>query len=227
MACPFIFFGEAIFKSMDSSDPPQGLSLSNLSGTVLRAFASQPDMTFREAADRVIEGLPQNPASSEDSSAIHDKIYDILHVLVAAGLLAPVGGSNRYRSAKSNRADPQEAQRLSAVTAQKRQTLITHLLMLTRYRALISRNESQVRPTAAMQLPAIVVGFNASAESHSRLSSDRRTLRIEGTASPSFFSPVEVLSRAHLPVEPQREIFRNVPELVPFEVEVIGDQEGR
>jgi hypothetical protein len=222
------FLGRMSGDSSDGSRGPRPLSLSNLASNVMRVIQSNPVTTFQDAADLVVEELRAAHSGHNDEKNTKRRVYDVLNVLLASGLIVRDGRSIRFRPLGTPPpiGEIPEADRAFAQSCERKQAqVVEKIKLLLSYRTLMSRNASQTRPTTAVALPTIVVGFNSNIEGDSNTSLDHKTLQIHASANPLFYSPMDVFRSIHLSVEAQREELRQIPALASMESYVFSDND--
>jgi hypothetical protein len=191
------------------------LSLNHLAASVLQFIESRQFTTFQEVADRVgIEVSPHGQEAISERTA-RRRVYDVLNVFLASGLVVREGKSIRYQRLEDT--DP-----LGAVSAdesvppalqEKARTLHEKVRTLVGYETLIRRNAGRDRPPSTIQLPAIIVGFSSSILGGCRSALDGKSLEIHASENPLFYSPMNVFQRIGFTNADHRETLRQFPAL--------------
>ncbi|EAY22966.1 hypothetical protein TVAG_077130 [Trichomonas vaginalis G3] len=141
------------------------------------------------------------------------RVYDVLNVFLAAGLITKESKNIYY--AKQGFIQkvpqiPQEDQELCNRCEQLKESVIRKLKAYLLYRSLVERNQTKIRPSGSVQLPAIFVEFPTD-KGVSELSLDQKTLEINAEQHPTFYSPVDILSNINLNIEMQRDLVKRTP----------------
>jgi hypothetical protein len=192
----------------------------------MKLVQSKQTTTFQDTADAVVGDLKHSQHSQNDEKTTRRRVYDVLNVFLASGVITREGRSIRFRplGATTPLSDVPECERpLAESCEQKQSKLISKIKLLLAYRGLIHRNSTGLRPATAIQLPAIIVGFNSNIQGDSSASLDQKSLQIQASANPSFYSPMDVLGNIGISVEAQREALRHIPALASMEPYVFGD----
>jgi hypothetical protein len=192
----------------------------------MKVIQSNPVTTFQDAADVVVEEMRAEHSGHGDDKNTRRRVYDVLNVFLASGLIIRDGRSIRFRGLGTPPPIEEipESERAFARTCELKQArLVGQIKLLLGYRALIARNASQPRPASAVPLPTIIVGFNSNIEGDSNMSLDHKTLQIHASANPLFYSPMDVFQNVNLSTEVQRDELRQIPALAAMESFVFGD----
>jgi hypothetical protein len=193
--------------------------------STVRSILNESSWTsFAEVAERVIGVIEhQETGSVSDQRTLRRRVYDVLNVFSAMGLIVKDSKSIRYRIAepqKSVDAREQARARLllkEKILADKARLLLGHLL-------LIERNRGRVRLGNAIQLPVLFVAFGDVGDGQVQCALDGRWLEISAGSPPRFFSPMNLFDAFRFSVEDQTRMLRQFPEFGNLEPLVRGEE---
>jgi hypothetical protein len=95
----------------------------------------------------------------------------------------------------------------------KENALYEKVRMLVAYETLIRYNSIRQRGPSVVQLPAIIVGFSSTITGACNASLDGRSLEIQASENPVFYSPMDVFEKIGFPNANQSQTLRQFPEL--------------
>lgn len=196
--------------SSGASRQPKPLSLNSLAEDISHFIQEKVATTFQDVADMIVEKITQDDAESNNDKTTRRRVYDVLNVFLAAGVITKEGKQIRHQPlAHISEMDLMEQDRaLSEDVEHKKALLIQRIKLLLAYKSLMVRNSQQRRPASAIQMPAIIVGFNSNISGGSKTSLDGRSVVMHASENPVFYSPMDVFERMGLPQELQRSILK-------------------
>jgi hypothetical protein len=209
-------------KPGDASFPhgTKPLCLNSLARSVLAFIEGRQVTTFQEVADRIMAEISHLGGEGNTEKTTRRRVYDVLNVFLASDLIVREGKSIRYQRTEegvSAEDTSEEEDDLSAELADKERRLHEKVRMLVAYETLIRRNANRERPPSAVQLPAIIVGFNSNISGRSNTSLDGKTLEIHASENPIFYSPMDVFGNIGFTNADQSESLRQYQDLAQLE----------
>lgn len=182
------------------------LCLSSLAEDVLHFIQERTNTTFQEVADMIVS---KDDSSNEKTT--RRRVYDVLNVFAAAGLISKEARSIKYQPlahiSELDNLSPQDKD-LAKDCEDKRTMLMQRIKLLLSYKALIARNKQVARPVNAVQMPVIIVGFNNNILGESNSSLDGRSVEMNASENPIFYSPMDVFAKLQFPVDLLRTLIK-------------------
>ena len=206
-----------------SSRGSRPLCLNNLSARVLNFIEKNPSTSFTEVADTIMEDISGDENKNSDKTT-RRRVYDVLNVFYAAGIITKDSKSIQYHPLSQNLYNefvPESEQEIAQRCREKKQFLLQKISLILSYKSLIERNQTKNRPPSAIQLPALLVGFDKNVYGGSQSALDGRKLEIHASQNPQFFSPMDVLSKIPVSVNVKNEFFQQFQYLAPMEAECL------
>jgi hypothetical protein len=206
--------GECKLAGSRSSNP---LSLGHMTSSVHTVLKSQLATTFQEVADQVVRELGLDPRDVENERTLRRRVYDVLNVFVAMGLVIKEGKSIRYR--------PSETlfrRTVSSANLQDKEIRIRSLELdligksriLVGWELLISRNRSLPRPTVTIPVTkTLFVGFKSASDGCYDQALDGHKITVHSESPPDLFSPLEVIDKLNFTLEDRYSIINQHPTL--------------
>jgi hypothetical protein len=196
-------------------------SLAHMSSLVLSAVQAKPVTSCAEIADDILRVLsPRNPDAKGNQRTITRRVYDVLNVFAAAGLVSKTDAEVRFQpgAAPSRRVEINEQVRaaksriavMEAALAERAQILIY-------YRLLIERNHGRPPPVPAFAMPVMFVGFRDIDQGQVKRVLDGSRLEIAARSAPIFFSPLTVFEKMRFGVDTRVRMLRRTPEIAALE----------
>jgi hypothetical protein len=194
------------------------LCLGNMAWTV-RSVLEQSSLTsFAEVADRVLDAIGSvEIGSSGDQRTLRRRVYDVLNVFCAMGLIAKDAKSIRYHPIRGLGGGPDVGEQVRARLLVKERVLRDRMRMFLGHRLLMERNHARAQTGGAVRLPAIFIGFSDVAGGEVQRALDGRKLEIIAPSAPRFFSPMNLFDAFRFPAEDQVRVLRQMPEFAPIE----------
>jgi hypothetical protein len=203
------------------------LCLNNLAASVMKFIEATQVTTFQDVADRLVLEVSRLPGESKGEKTTRRRVYDVLNVFLAAGLIERSGKSIRLcvppDGADDEAADSDEGRSIMNGCEEKQRLLKDKIRLLAAYKGLVARNMALQRPRSTVKLPSIFIGFNTNISGSSNTSLDGRRFEIQSSGKPVFYSPMEILEGVGLGQEYRREVFRQYPILSSMEHQVFED----
>jgi hypothetical protein len=204
-----------------SSQRDEKHSLTVMSATVLSVLRAKQSASFADLAADVVQIFGRNNPDEEiNERTITRRVYDVLNVFVAAGVVKKEGNLIRIPTEQRMAPGAQDGDEIRAVKARlalKEAALLEKARLLLYYRLIIQRNQSQARPLAAFELPVICVALRDTKNGHARRTLNGSRLEIVTKADPMFFSPMELFDQLKFSVESQMALARATPEIAALE----------
>lgn len=185
------------------------LCLGSLAEDVLHFIQERTNTTFQEVADMIVSKTHKDDSSNEKTT--RRRVYDVLNVFAAAGLISKEARSIKYQPlahiSELDNLSPQDKD-LAKNCEDKRTLLMQRIKLLLSYKALIMRNKQVSRPVNAVQMPVIMVGFNNNILGESYSSLDGKSVEMSASEGPIFYSPMDVFSKLQFPVDLLRTLMK-------------------
>jgi hypothetical protein len=193
------------------------LCLTALAASILTFLQSQVVTTLPAVTDQIWREVSEFGGDTNTEKTIRRRVYDVLNVLLASGIVVREGTSLRYQRSEVPTEEIEREDEISDELIKKEQLLNEKVQMLIAYETLIRRNSNRGRFGSIVKLPTIVVGFGNKTPKHSNSSQDGKVLEILISEKPVLYSPMDVLNRMGLSDESRKEAFRQFPELASLE----------
>jgi hypothetical protein len=175
--------------------------------------------TSEDIANVIIERLTRAMPRLSGQETIRRRIYDVINVLSAAGIVDKVGKQIVWhgrppptRADSAPTADVNDDARVAA----KERVLRDKVALLTLYKALIKRNFAQEPAAGALALPAVLIGIRDADKTTFTQSLNRCELEVRSTGGLVFLAPSEILQRIRLERTAVKGILDLSPELARF-----------
>jgi hypothetical protein len=197
-------------------------SLNNMAGVVLSVLKTKTGASFADIADGVMESIFRaEQKSKSDQRKITRRVYDILNVFTAAGLISK--DKDRIQCEVSalpsfQRGPPDEMREIQLRISGKESAVVQKARLLIHYKILIERNRSSRRPKTIFLLPVLFVGFRDVGNGQVRRTLDGTTLEISAEAPPTFYSPMDIFDKMQFAVESQLYWVRRLSLIAPLEL---------
>lgn len=208
---------EAEPQKPSSSKP---LCLANMSSKVLQILKENGSTTFTAVADLIVEDVQSSTDTTNNQRTTRRRVYDVLNVFHAAGLITKDSKTitfNPYDHTTIFKGGSNDSSQIEARINTKQKALLDKIKLLIYYKLLIERNKKRQRPTNAIQLQALFVGFDDVGNGQAKRSLDGRQLEIVANSPPQFFSPMMIFERMTFSPESQLGILQNMPNFSAYE----------
>lgn len=196
------------------------LCLNRLAVSVMQFIQTKQVTTFHEVADMIVAKVAQTQNEPNGEKTTRRRVYDVLNVFLASGLITKESKSIRYQPLGniSQETDlPPDMKELIQACEEKQAKLVQRIQLLLAYKSLMARNEKAMRPANAIPMPVIIVGFNSNIAGGSKAALNGRTLEMYASENPIFYSPMDVFSQLNFPVDLQKQLLREIPGLAASE----------
>jgi hypothetical protein len=186
-----------------------------LSSLVLSILRETETIPFEDVADRLLSQIPGGP-EPPDHRTLRRRVYDVLNVFCATGIVAKDNKILRYqpRGCVLAPLDPQNpVQQAKERLLVKEAVLAEKGRLMILYKLLIRENCQRKRPSTAVQLPSLFAGFRDVGNGEVKRSLDCSRLEVVATSPPKFFSPMNVLGELRFAIDSQIACLREMPEM--------------
>lgn len=203
------------------------LCLKSLAPPTVEVLKELGTTSSEDAATYIISQLSKsshNEISGQDT--IRRRIYDVINVLSASGIIDKVGKQIVWRGFQiynpkeikiTNSISPVVEQRI----ANKEKSLREKVRLLTLYKVLIARNFIPKTPKNAVYLPSIIIGVENPDRDILTPLPIRSDLEILTKSPLLFISPLEILQGIDLDKTSIHAILRAVPEISHYGSELL------
>jgi hypothetical protein len=176
--------------------------------------------TSEDIANIIIEKTMRSDPNIRIQDTIRRRIYDVINVLSAAGVIDKVGKQlvwqGRHQPQRSGVFTGDMVNNDETRIGGKEKLLREKIGLLTRYKALLRRNFSRPPKADAISLPVILIGITEPTQASLTQPLDRCELDIRSKNPLSFLSPAEILQRIDLPKDSIREILSASPDYMRY-----------
>jgi hypothetical protein len=212
----------------DSEIPSEKLqSLFHMSSLVLSTVQTNRVTSCAKIADEIVNLLSQtNPEAKNNQRTITRRVYDVLNVFAAAGLISKTDTEVRFQpgAGPAKRIEIIEQMRvIKSRIALKEAGLIERAQLHVCFGLLIERNHGRQLPVPAFALPLLFVGFVDIGQGEVIRVLNGSKLEISARSAPKFFSPMEVFERMNFGTENRIRMLRKTPAIAPLESLVFPD----
>jgi hypothetical protein len=186
-----------------------------MSSTILTIMKTQPLSTFQEVADEVVREVGSEIGDSENERTLRRRVYDVLNVFVAAGLVEKDGKTVRYRGSAVCESCG------SSVNSLRQKVHNLEIDLQSKVRVLIGWELMVFRNRVSCESPSLKVpvketfffGFRESSVEYYDQALDGRKITIHCHSSPGLFSPLEVIDKVGFNEEDRFRILEQHEEL--------------
>ncbi|KAK8833990.1 hypothetical protein M9Y10_025551 [Tritrichomonas musculus] len=190
----------------DAKKQKNKICLKNLAPHTMELIRDLKTTTSEDIATCIIEKLTfQNPGL-KGQDTIKRRIYDVINVLSAAGVIDKVGKQIIYQGTSPFfKSIPVNSSVLSESDIKriqnKEKLLESKIALLTLFKALIQRNFILPEPENRIKLPAILVGVKEPSSTILKHPLVRTEIEFTSKEPMVFLAPSEVLMKINLPKE--------------------------
>jgi hypothetical protein len=212
----------------ESAPPHSRLCLNALAPHTLDVMRELETTTSEDIANMIIDKLTRTTPSRSSQKTIRHRIYDVINVLSAAGVVDKVGkqivwhGGRQAPNARPNAA-PRATGDDDARIAAKERMLRDKVSLLTLYKALIKRNFAHEPTADVLGLPVILLGIKDAAQITFTQSLNRCELEVRSTGGLVFMAPSEILQKINLERKTVKGILDLSPELARYGTQLLQD----
>ncbi|OHS94122.1 hypothetical protein TRFO_11411 [Tritrichomonas foetus] len=196
------------------------MCLARVASLVYSTLEKKQQTTFVEVADSILmEISPDQVDQSGDQRTMRRRVYDVLNVLCAAGIITKDQKIISFNPYMINSLSPSsnDLREMKDRITQKERILVERATLLLFYKLLINRNSTTQRPPTTIQLPAMFVGFGNAGNGEVKRSLDGTRLEVVAQSPPLYFSPVDLYNTLGFREEQQIACIRSIPILRPLE----------
>jgi hypothetical protein len=193
-------------ETPDSAEVHAGhgrLCLKAIAPHTLEVMRELGTSTSEDIATMIINSFTRTNPNLSGQETIRRRIYDVINVLSAAGVIDKVGKQVVWRGGRRSLpagprqippADPSEERVRS-----KEQMLCDKVRLLTLYKVLIARNFAREPSPDMFNLPVILIGIRDTGKTTFTHSINRCELEIRSHKSMLFLAPSDILKKIGLP----------------------------
>jgi hypothetical protein len=212
----------------ESAPSQSRLCLKALAPHTLDVMRELGTTTSEDIANVIIDKLTRTTPNLSGQETIRRRIYDVINVLSAAGVVDKVGkqivwhGGRRAPNARPNAA-PRATGDDDARIAAKERMLRDKVSLLTLYKALIKRNFAHEPAADVLGLPVILLGIKDADKTTFTQSLNRCELEVRSTGGLVFMAPSEILQKINLERKTVKGILDLSPELARYGTQLLQD----
>jgi hypothetical protein len=190
----------------DTSFGQGRLCLKTLARHTLEVMKEVTTATSEDLATLTVRRLKISGVGTTGEETIRRRIYDVINVLSAAGVIDKVGKQLVWHGSRPSlppipSATPGMTPSDSRILS-KEKCLRDKMTLLILYKALVHRNfVRRVVPDTAMFFPAIIIAVRGKSEDMIKQFSNQWELEIRTSPEITFFSPKDILAKIGLPLE--------------------------
>jgi hypothetical protein len=198
-----------------------------MASTVLSILKASNSVGFAEVADRVISTIGASEVDTPcEQRTLRRRVYDVLNVFCAMGLIAKDNKFIRYRPLVASGKQTDSGTQIQSRLLVKESRLTAKTRLFLGYQLLLAGHRERPRLPNAIQLPSIFVAFGDVGNGHVQRAFDGRRLEIIAHSPPRFFSPMDLFERMAFPAEEQIGCLRRMPALAGIEKIVFAESAG-
>jgi hypothetical protein len=164
-----------------------------------------------------------NPALSGQET-VRRRIYDVINVLSAAGVIDKVGKQIIWRGSQRPFIPLPTGSIADVRISSKEALLRDKVALLALHKALLKRNFVRQPGPDAVSLPVILIGIKDPSKTTFTQSLNRTDLEIKSTRDLVFLSPSDILFRAAVSRESARSILALSPELARYGQRLLDEE---
>ncbi|EAX96293.1 hypothetical protein TVAG_264170 [Trichomonas vaginalis G3] len=198
--------------------------LKALAPRLLELLLELGETTSESIATILINNLIQENPHSFSQETVRRRIYDVINVLSATGIIEKDGKKLNWRGLKRQNpgAEAEQAPKPNAPSplVLKQRSLFLKLRILAAYKALIQKNFPNRKPPNA--LPARVMVFGTASNEIKTTRLGRHEIKIELRERPThFFSPTDIILHVQFPPQLIHDLLEINPLFAKYSKEVI------
>ncbi|EAY20676.1 hypothetical protein TVAG_163720 [Trichomonas vaginalis G3] len=208
------------------SDSKDKICLKAIAPRLLELMRSMKSTTSETIATMLINLLAVEAAGSFSQETVRRRIYDVINVLSATGVIEKDGKKLTWRGLNNPNAPSQDpSQNVPPSLLMKERNLHDKLRLLAAYKALIRKNFPQVRPSNG--LPARVIIFGTTCREIQASKEEDHEIKIEMAHKPScYFSPADIIARIPFSYEEIQSVFEANAYFKKYAKEVLAEMYG-
>jgi hypothetical protein len=185
-----------------------------MASIVLDVLRTTEPLSFEVVADAVLARLGDDPRQVTDDRTLRRRVYDVLNVFMAAGIVLKEGRSlmwtglpARPSGGRSGPSSLRTAVRMHEIA------LIDKITIYIAWRLVLNRNRTRPRPAIAVSVHrTIFIGFRTSVGGCDE-SFDGRKIELHANAPAQFFSPMEAIANMGFTRDQKKAVLLTVPKL--------------
>jgi hypothetical protein len=200
----------------DNSAAQGRLCLKSLARQTLDVMRELGTATSDDLATVTVRRLKLSGGGSSGDETIRRRIYDVINVLSAAGVIDKVGKQLVWHGSRPTLppltreglgVSPSDSRILS-----KERDLREKMTLLVLYKALVQRNFLRhAVPDGAIYLPAMIIAIKGSGKDLLTQFSNQLELEIKSSPKITFFSPKDILPKIGLPLDSIKQLLALAP----------------
>jgi hypothetical protein len=204
--------------------PSARLCLKDLAPHTLEVMRELESTTSEDIATLTIDKLLRSNPNLTGQDTIRRRIYDVINVLSAAGVIDKVGKQIIWHGGRQpvvTPAAPKVADE-SGIAA-KEQVLRDKVSLLTLYKALIKRNFTREPGPDALPLPVILIGIRDKNQATFTQAINRCDLEIRSKKDLLFMAPSDILRNIRIPAQSIRGILALCPDFARYGLHLLEE----
>jgi hypothetical protein len=217
-------------ETHDAVDPASEhgrLCLKTIAPHTLEVMRDLGTSTSEDIATIMINNYKRTNPNLSGQDTIRRRIYDVINVLSASGIIDKVGKQIVWRGGRRTVVAPPRAALGSDACEErvrmKEQMLSDKVKLLTLYKVLIKRNFVRERPSDAMILPVILLGIKDPGKATFTQSVNPCELEIKSGQGMHFFAPGDILRKISLSKQSIERILALSPELLRYGISLLRE----
>lgn len=190
---------------MDEANQKSKVCLKSLAPNTMNVIRKLQRTTPEVIANIIIQQLTNEHPNMNGQETIRRRIYDVINVLSAAGVIDKVGkqiiyqGTSRYFNTLPT-PHPYLKDEDSQRIRKKEKQLEEKIVLLTLFKSLIQRNYPIAEPPQGSKpLPQIIIGINEQSSMNLKYPQSRSELELSTKHKMIFLAPSDMLKRLHFP----------------------------
>jgi hypothetical protein len=207
----------------EAAEAPPGhsrLCLKAIAPTTLDVMLELGTTTSEDIATMIINSYMRANPNLSGQETIHRRVYDVINVLSAAGVIDKVGKQVVWRGGRP--AAPGSGACEERIRT-KEQMLSDKVKLLTLYKVLIKRNFVRDPAPDTMTLPVILIGIRNPGRTTFTQSLNRCELEIKSDRTMLFLAPSDILRKIALPKQSIEGILTLSPDLLRYGAQLLQD----
>jgi hypothetical protein len=201
------------------------LCLKDLAPHTLEVMRELESTTSEDIATLTIDKLLRSNPNLTSQDTIRRRIYDVINVLSAAGVIDKVGKQIIWHGGRRpvlHSAAPKAAD--ESGIAVKEKALRDKVSLLTLYKALIKRNFSREPGPDALPLPVILIGIRDKTQATFTQALNRCDLEIRSHKDLIFMAPSDILRNIRIPPQSIRGILTLSPDFARYGTHLLDEK---
>jgi hypothetical protein len=185
-----------------------------MTSSVQAVLKSHLSTTFQDVADEVVRELGLDARDVENERTLRRRVYDVLNVFVAMGLVLKEGKSIRYREGRGSTESSVSSTGLEDKVHSMELDLIGKIRILVGWQLIISRNRRLSRPRVTIPVArTLFVGFKQISDQCYDHTSNGHRVIVHSESPPTIYSPLEVIDKMDFTPEERCAVVNQNPSL--------------